>query len=71
MVKKDKLLTDLKGFLIFEEDATKELSDFYQTVTPNDAIEKGLAILRGDTKKHVRLIKEMIEYMERSDKNEF
>ena len=71
MIKKDKLLTDLKGFLRFEEDATKELLGFYQTTAPNDMVEKGLAILKEDTQKHVRLIKEMIEYMERSDKNEF
>ena len=71
MIKKDKLLADLKGFLRFEEDATKELSDFYQTATPNDIVEKGLVILKEDTQKHIRLIKEMVEYMERSDKNEF
>ena len=79
MVKREKLLSDLKGFLSFEEEAIQKLSTFYKALgwrnyikkEYHDKVDAGLDVLRNDTTKHANLIKEMIQYVESSNKDEF
>ena len=79
MVKKDKLLKDLKMGLILEEETIEKLSAFYLAlgwkivVRPEyiDSIKAGLSVLNEDGKKHAKMIKEMIKYVEESGRNEF
>ena len=79
MVNKKELLDDLNGYLQFEEEIVGKLTTFYQaldwrpTVKPEHVaiIEKGLMVLKADTEKHSRIIKEMLEYAGKAEKNEF
>ena len=69
----------MNSYLVFEEDIIKKLSNFYLALgwkneVSNDScelIENGLATLKNDTDKHIRIVSEVIGYIEGSKNNEF
>ena len=79
MVKRGELLKDLRKDLSFEEDVIGKLSSFYLSLdwkeglgeTEVEKIRKGLVILKEESEKHARLIKEMVDHIESSAKDEF
>ena len=79
MVSKSEILKDLKNDLGDEESIIKQLTDFYKALGWKNVVklkyhkevEEGLTMLREDTEKHTRLVREMIAYIERSGKREF
>ena len=78
MVSKKEFMDDLSGYLKFEEEIVGKLTTFYQAldwrlaVKPEHVpvIEKGLMVLKADTEKHSRMIKEMLEYAGKVEENE-
>ena len=79
MVPKKELIRDLKEYLSFEEEIIGNLSDFYKALgwrrivkkEYHGKIESGLDILKQDSTKHAQTIREMLEYVEASGKDEF
>jgi len=79
MVDKATLKTDLTRYLNFEEDLIQRLATFYNSLDwrqvidakHHQSIEKNLAILRDDSKRHAQLNAEMLKYVEGSEKNDF
>ncbi|MBN1914057.1 MAG: hypothetical protein JW788_06625 [Candidatus Omnitrophica bacterium] len=79
MAKKEEILKDLKDYLVFEEDIIDKLSSFYLAlgwknyVQPESeaSVKESLVILKNDTKKHIRIVSEMIEYLDKSGQDEF
>ena len=78
MVNKKEFMDDLSGYLKFEEEIVGKLTTFYQALDWRSAvkpehvsvIEKGLIVLKADTEKHSRMIKEMLEYAGKVEENE-
>jgi len=79
MVSKDALLEDLRGYLSFEEESTHKYSIFYQALgwravvkqVYHSNVENGLIKLEEDTERHANLVRDMIKYVEDSNKDEF
>lgn len=79
MVGKDELLQDLNGYLMFEEELTNKLSNFYKTLGWKHEVEEkyhkeimeGLDILNEDTKRHSLILKDMLKYVKEAEKGEF
>ena len=79
MANRTELLKDLRKDLSFEEDVIGKLSSFYLSLdwkegldkTEAEKIREGLVILKEESEKHARLIKQMVDYIESSEKNEF
>ena len=78
MIKKDALLKDLKEAFSLEEDIVGKISEFYDALGWRSTVKKesqevivsGLSVLKADTEKHTRMIKEMIKYAEGVAKDE-
>ena len=79
MAVKDDLLKDLKSDLGLEEEIISNLSSFYQALSWKTVVDQkyhsditnGLTVLKQDTAKHINIIKDMINYIEGSEQNEF
>ena len=79
MVNKKELFKDLQQGLIFEEEAVRKYSYFLEHLVWKRAIKHqswegitiGLSTLRKDPEKHEHMIKDIIKYVEGSNKNEF
>jgi hypothetical protein len=79
MVTKEQLLKDLRSDLSFEEELIDKLTNFYAVMKIEEAAGKGTAervnkdigVLRTESEKHALYIKEMISYIESSEKNGF
>lgn len=79
MVKKDVLLKHVQEDLTFEEETTHKLADFYSSLqlslffNPKDqkAVLDAVNIIKNDTLEHKEILDQMIDYLNKSDKNEF
>ena len=79
MINRDELLKDLKEGLGLEEEIIEKTAVFYQALgwksvmkeEYHDSVIKGLTIIKEDSGRHAVLMREMIGYIEGSDKNEF
>ena len=79
MVKREELLSDLKKYLDFEEESIAKLVTFLQVTNWRSSIEAasqrsvaaGLQKIKEDSERHAEIFKDMIDYIERSDADEF
>jgi len=79
MINRDELLKDLKEGLSLEEEITEKIAVFYQALgwksvvkeEHHDSVIKRLTIIAEESGRHAVSMREMIGYIERSDKNEF
>ena len=79
MVKREELISDLKNDLSFEEDLISKVATFYKALgwrkciseDRHKEVEGKLDVLKSDSEKHASIIKEMIDYVEKTDKNEY
>lgn len=78
MVRKDELLKDLKDAFALEEETVGKISEYYSAMgwrsavrkESRETIENGLAVLKADTEKHAKMLKEMAKYVEGAGKDE-
>ena len=81
MVKKDFLKKQVVEYINFEESLVEKLSEFLtafkthvfkeEDVAFRSEMEKELTVLKDDSEKHYSIVKEILEYIQTSDKNEF
>lgn len=79
MINRDELLKDLKEGLGLEEEIIEKIAVFYLALgwksvmkeEYHDSVIKWLTMIKEESGRHAVLIRDMIGYIERSDKNAF